>query len=344
MNLDADVVIVGAGPVGLACAIHARRAGLSCVVLERRHPEAPALDKACGEGLMPTALRELAALGVDPGGHPFTGITYVDPRGRSVSADFPAGPGRGVRRTALEEVLLRQARHLGAGVVHHRVRTVAQDAHGVSVDGYRARYLIAADGLHSPVRTLLGCARPPRWPVRHGLRAHVGLPPPSGRVEVHWRTDAELYLTPVSPTEVGVAVLTAVRGVPWQVWRERFPGVAGLARAPVVTSVRGVTGLEQRTARQRCGRILLVGDAAGYVDALTGEGITSGLLGARAAVTAVTRSELDGYERQLRRLTRRSRWLTTGLLRATATTPGRSAVLRGAQVPGVFGGVVALLA
>lgn len=344
MSVDADLLIVGAGPVGLACALHARRAGLTCVVLERRQPQPSTLDKACGEGLMPTALRELADLGIDPAGHPITGITYVQDRGQAVSADFTAGPGRGVRRTALTEHLLSAVRRSGAEVIHHRVRAVSQDARGVSVDGYRAHHAIAADGLHSPIRTLLGLGRPARWPVRYGLRAHLRITPWTAHVEVHWRPDAELYLTPVSPTEVGAAILTSHRGVGWQQWRERFPGAARLLGATVVSTVRGVSGLEQRAVRQRCGRVLLVGDAAGYVDALTGEGIASGLLGARAAVAAVTTDGITDYERALRRVTRRSRWLTTGLLRTTSTAVGRSTVLTGARLPGVFPRVVNLLA
>ena len=56
-----DVVVAGGGPIGLAAALHAHRAGLSVVV---REPRAGAIDKACGEGLMPGAVAELAALGV----------------------------------------------------------------------------------------------------------------------------------------------------------------------------------------------------------------------------------------------------------------------------------------
>lgn len=344
LTVDADLIIVGAGPVGLACALHARRAGLSCLVLERRPLEASALDKACGEGLMPTALRELASLGIDPPGHPITGITYVDGRGRSVHGRFRAGAGRGVRRTSLAQAMLTAAGHAGAGIIRHRVRRLSQDCRGVNVDGFRAHHVIAADGLHSPLRALLGLERPARWPIRYGLRAHLRIAPWTSHVEVHWRPEAELYLTPVSPTEVGVAVLTTQRGVGWQQWCERFPGAARLRQAAVVSTVRGVSGLEQRAGRQRSGRVLLVGDAAGYVDALTGEGIASGLLSARAAVAALTTDGLSEYERVLHRLTRRSRWLTAGLLRTTSTGVGRSAVLTGARVPGVFPRVVNLLA
>ena len=75
-----DVVVAGGGPIGLAAALHAHRAGLSVVV---REPRSGAIDKACGEGLMPGALAELAALGVHPHGRPLAGIRYLDADGTS---------------------------------------------------------------------------------------------------------------------------------------------------------------------------------------------------------------------------------------------------------------------
>ena len=96
-DLDADVLVVGGGPVGLAAAIEARLAGLSALVLE---PRPGPVDKACGEGLMPGALRSLHRLGVDPDGYPLAGIAYVGGP-RRVEHRFSEGVGRGVRRTVL---------------------------------------------------------------------------------------------------------------------------------------------------------------------------------------------------------------------------------------------------
>ncbi len=101
MTYDADVLIAGGGPAGLASAIHARQQGLSVIVAEPR--DGP-IDKACGEGLMPGGLAELESLGVDPAGMPLQGIAYLDQR-RRVEARFRIGPGRGVRRTTLHAEL-----------------------------------------------------------------------------------------------------------------------------------------------------------------------------------------------------------------------------------------------
>ena len=75
------------------------------------------------------------------------------------------------------------------------------------VDGERTRFLVAADGLHSPVRRLLGLGGPPARRQRYGLRCHVDIEPWTSLVEVHWSDVGEAYVTPVADARVGVAVL-----------------------------------------------------------------------------------------------------------------------------------------
>ncbi len=145
---DADLLIVGGGPAGLATALHARRHGLSVIVAEPR--EGP-IDKACGEGLMPGGLAELTSLGVDPAGMPFRGIAYLSEHQRA-EARFRTGPGRGVRRTTLHAALAARAKEQDTEWIRTRVTSVEQDAHGVTAAGVRAKWLVAADGLHSAVR------------------------------------------------------------------------------------------------------------------------------------------------------------------------------------------------
>ena len=95
--------------------------------------------------------------------------------------------------------------------------------------GLRARWLVAADGLHSPVRRSLGLEVATHHAPRYGLRRHYAVPPWTPYVEVHWGPHAEAYVTPLGPDLVGVALLTA-RRAPFATQLETFPELA--ARLP----------------------------------------------------------------------------------------------------------------
>jgi flavin-dependent dehydrogenase len=305
-----DLLVAGGGPAGLATAIHAVRAGLNVVVVE---PRAGTIDKACGEGLMPPAVSQLDALGVALTGWPVRGITYADAE-HQVSAAFRGANGLGVRRTSLHGAMLDRVATLGIRVVAGRVDAVRQTANEVSAAGFRARYLVAADGLHSPIRRALGLSLPDRIPGRYGIRRHFTIAPWSEYVEVHWAAESEAYVTPVAPDLVGIAVLTSRRGG-FEAQLAEFPQLASrVGSAPAATTVRGAGPLRQRVRRRVAGRVLLVGDAAGYVDALTGEGISLSLATAGALVDCVSRDRPEEYERAWLRLSRSYRWLTGALL------------------------------
>lgn len=338
---ETQVLIAGGGPVGLAAAIEARLAGLDVVVAE---PRTGAIDKACGEGLMPGAVPALARLGVQPRGFPLRGVAYRDGH-RDAEHRFVAGNGLGVRRTTLHAALRERAAELGVRTVHTRVDTIVQTAVGVDAAGFHADWLFGADGLHSHVAREVGLARTaPAARRRYGQRRHYRVEPWSDLIEVHWTRAGEIYVTPTADGMVGLAVL-ARRGVHFDDALAGAPRLAErLAGAEHASALRGAGPFRQRTRARVAGRTLLLGDASGYVDALTGEGIRIGLEQARAAVAAVRTSDPVGYEREWERVTRDFRRLTGALVRL-ATSPLRPAIVPLAKAaPAIFDGAVERLA
>ena len=303
-----DVVVIGGGPAGLATAIAASSRGLSCLVLDRRTPP---IDKACGEGLMPDALRALHRLGVavEPAdGARFRGIRFVDGETR-VEASFPEGSGRGLRRPCLHRLLVERADRVGVGL-RWNARIEPIDGHTVRVDGdtIRCRWLIGADGPQSWVRRWAGLDRVRRDEMRYGTRRHYRLPPWSEFVEVHWGPRGQFYITPVSDSEVCVVLLTRWRGYSPEAALVDFPWLADrLSGAPSTTRPRSGVSATRTLRRVASGSVALVGDASGSADAITGEGMAMAFREALAVAAALERGTLAAYERAHRAIARRPR-------------------------------------
>lgn len=335
-----DLLVAGGGPAGLVTALHAARAGLNVTVVERR---TGTIDKACGEGLMPHTVRQLEGLGITLQGRQFRGISYLDPH-RRVEAPFRSGYGMGVRRTALHSALLDAASAAGVKLLNGDIGEVSQDSDWVRCGELRARYLAAADGLHSPIRRSLGLSRPSRGPRRWGMRRHVRVAPWSDTVEVYWGHGAEAYVTPVADDCVGIAILTTRQGS-FDSHLSEFPALRDRVHRRPHGRDRAAGPLQQRVSGLSAGRVLLVGDAAGYVDALTGEGLGIAFGGAELLVGSVLADRPADYDRQWRRMSRRYRMLTAGLLNASRYPSVRSRIVpAAAALPAVFTGIVNLLA
>jgi len=358
-----DAVVVGGGPAGLAFAAAAAVRGLDVTVLEARpYP----VDKACGEGILPAGVRALDALGLRrrlgaADATPLDAIRWIDATGGTplaAEAALPAPGGLGVRRTALSAALLAAARQAGAEVREAEAVGHRRGADEVAVatgDGeVRARLLVAADGLASPIRRREGLDAPVRGPPRFGLRRHLAVAPWSSAVEVHLADGVEAYLTPCGAGRLGVAFLFE-REAPggWPALLARFPALAArLEGAPAASDDRGAGPLRRASRTRVLDRLVLLGDAAGYVDALTGEGLSLSLncalelaaLAPDALARGAGRSELLPYERAWRRRFRTyAAW--TGLLLAVARRPGlrRRALALGAALPRPLGAVVSLV-
>ena len=330
-----DLLVVGGGPVGLVSAIHAAQSGLDVSVIE---PRVGSIDKACGEGLMPGALAHLSRIGVDPKGANFFGIRYIS-GDRSAEARFSGNPGRGVRRIVLHDSLTQRARELGVNFIEGRVEAVNQQTDFIEAGGIRARFLIGADGLHSVVRHQLGLeiGRKKAERQRFGIRQHFAVKPWSDCVEVYWLPNAEVYVTPVDDGTVGVAILGSDK-MHFEEIISRIPKLNDqISYVDSTSKLRGAGPLRQRVRARSVGRALLVGDASGYVDALTGEGLQVGFAEAEAAVRAVVHNDLKSYEAQWRKVTRSYRLLAGGLLWAASNRGIRPVIVPSAQaVPPVF--------
>ncbi len=348
-TVDYDLVVAGAGPVGLATAIYARLAGMSVAVLDpRHHPE----HKACGEGIMPRGRRALRDMGVEiPATRcsPFIGIRFVD--GATVAEGrFSSAPGCGIRRTTLWQAMSSRAAEVGTAIsLGEKVTDWQTSSTGVDVGtphrSISARILVAADGLHSAIRRKAGLDSRPARVRRYGMRRHYRCPPWSPFVEVHWDDLAEAYVTPVDSSTVGVAILGQANGRSHANLLERFPVLRErLSGAVALDRVLGAGPFGQRVKRKFGAGVVLVGDAAGYIDPLTGEGLTLGFDTAKALIAVLARgAALREYQSAYRRLTRNHVILTRGLLSIAARPALRRRVVRGlARAPELFDSFLAV--
>ncbi|MCK6530456.1 NAD(P)/FAD-dependent oxidoreductase [Myxococcota bacterium] len=339
-------MVVGGGPAGLAAAVAAAGIGLSVVVLERRRGTP---DKACGEGLLPPAVRALGALGalsrVDPDARaPVAALRYVQEDGTFAEARLP-GAALGVRRPALVEALASRAAEAGvevrAGCTARGFRRIPA---GISVEtdagDVRGRILVAADGLASPLRRAAGLDRPVRGSRRFGMRRHFRVEPWGPRVEVHFAAGIEAYVTPVGPRRVGVAFLWedgAVAPATFDAFLARFPALSErLAGAAPDSPILGAGPLARGVRAPVADGVALVGDAAGYLDALTGEGLClafdDALCLSRVLPGALSRgataAALAPYARDRRARFRRYASVTSAVLSVARRPPLRRAAIR----------------
>jgi menaquinone-9 beta-reductase len=320
-----DVLIAGAGPAGSALAAGLARTGASVVLLEAAHHPRP---KACAEYASPHIVEELARIGLAPDAWQADAIALTGMRmvagGRSAKITYAdrRGPRRswGLDRTRFDARLAVHAadsgaelvegtRLIGLGVSEGRV-TGATVRSG---DGTRrtitAGLVVGADGVRSSVARLTGVERPVRFPRRLGLVAHhAGDPELGEHGEMHVGRGYYVGLAPLPDGRLNVGMALPMSGrAPAP---ERFaaaiaglPAVAErLAGRERLTPIRGASPIGHRVADVAGPGWLLVGDAAGFVDPFTGEGIHRALRSARAATEAIsgTSDPATAYRRERR--------------------------------------------
>jgi len=341
---DTDVFIIGGGPAGLAAAIAARQRGFDVVVADGAIPP---IDKPCGEGLMPDGVFALADLGITippEDSYPFHGIRFLS-SGVKADANFPVGHGIGIRRTKLHRLMIEQA--AAAGVIL-RWQTVVT---GLHPDGVwlgttlvRSRWVVGADGGNSRTRRWAGLDEHVHHQQRFAFRRHYRVSPWTNYMELHWGSNCQLYITPVTPNEICVAVISRDPRLRLDAALEKFPAVAGRLKGLERTSVeRGAVSATRKLKHVYRDRTALIGDASGGVDAITGEGLCLSFRQAILLSECLAAGRLDGYQAAHRNLTRRPALMSWLMLTLEARDSFRQRVMRVfAAQPRTFARMLAL--
>jgi flavin-dependent dehydrogenase len=312
-----DVAIAGGGPAGLAGAIAARRKGLSVAVFDGVAPT-EAIDKCCGEGLMPDALEALEELGVELPNSvrmPIAGVRFNE-CGHAAEARFSGQTGAGVRRTTLHAALMQHAREAGVSMFFGRpVRGLARGGILAGDEEVGCRWIIGADGSQSAMRRAAGLESPSACPQRFGLRRHFRIEPWTDLVEAYWAHGVQAFVTPVGENEVCVAMLFSDPQLRYVEALQLFPELAArLDRAAATSNVRGAVTASRRLDHVATRDLALLGDASGSVDSVTGLGLAMSFQQAVALGEALALEDLSCYETEHHRLAKRPRVMETVML------------------------------
>lgn len=353
-----DVVVVGAGPAGVASSITLARAGRSVLLVDRA---AFPRDKCCGDGLTTAALRELQALGFRPDGLPswqvVDDVVVRSPSGREVV--FPLPRDRGtfaavVPRMELDAALVELAARAGVTVADgHAFSSIDVLGHRVVLDieglgEVQARYAIAADGMWSPLRKAVGAAEAGYLGEWHAFRQYFRNVSGRGARELAVWFEADLlpgyawsFPLPDGRANVGFGIQRGGK-VATQEMKDLWPD---LLKRDFVRAFLGPDAepelphkawpiparIESATLSAANGRVLLVGDAAAATDPMTGEGIGQALLTGRLAAEAIVASGPTGaapaYERAARRELEADAAMSRLLIRALQHRKGARAAV-----------------
>ena len=377
-----DVVVVGAGPAGSIAGIVLARAGVAVRLVDRAtFPR----DKLCGDTVNPGTLERLRRLGVDGDldarALRVAGMRVTGESGDVIDGRYPRGQsGRAIVRRDLDWILLRQA--IAAGCEYESAvavrRATVDESRGVGrvtgvvagADGHErvlpARVVVAADGRHSTIAFGLGLARHPVRPRRWAVGGYFGdggvsIPVEEGETfgEMHVRRDCYIGVAPVPggltnvclvrPSGAGDTALADPAGLLTRALaadsqlRDRFAD-ARLVAPPVVLGPLAV-----ESPRTMIDGLLFAGDAAGFIDPMTGDGLRFAVQGGELAAAAALQALEHGWTGVHARLAadrRRafaSKWRFNRALRALVSSARAidAAAVATRLAPGILRAVIA---
>jgi flavin-dependent dehydrogenase len=369
-----DVVIAGAGPAGALAAAILSRAGLRVRVFDRaRFPR----HKLCGDTLNPGALavlrRHLDVASLIEQSDPIEGMLLTGPGGVRVRAEYGGGiAGRAVTRTVLDQWLVDRAHDAGAtieqGVAIRDVATTDDRIAGVAAAGrngrritHPARIVIAADGRRSAIAIGRGLSRQPHRPRRWAIGAYFSDVAGLTRLgEMHVRQGHYIGVAPV-PGGLANACLVVPNGgagLPLAQPGESLNRMlqadpelsARFANARAVSAPVMLGPMAVDAAAPGEAGLLLAGDAAGFIDPMTGDGLRFALMGAELAAAIVTevfdgslpidRAHVELAERRRRAFA--SKWRFNRAMRSLVSSPAsvRAAAITATVLPSVFGRMI----
>jgi flavin-dependent dehydrogenase len=316
-----DVLVVGAGPAGSVAALVLARAGVNVTLLDRA--EFPR-DKLCGDSINPGAMTLLRRHGlaenVEVSSVPIRGMLVTGPGNAEVNGRYAEGiVGRSLRRRELDALLLSAAIQAGARFeanVRVSAASTVGDGESVTVNGVvvrtdtgsiverQARVVIAADGRRSGLAFGLGLAKHPLRPRRWALGAYFeGVTGLAERGEMHIRRGRYIGVAPLAGGLANVCVVVpeiSARSFMHApdvaleaaiVADARLRGRFETARRMTDVQVLGPLAVE--VSRAGVSGLLLAGDAAGFIDPMTGDGLRIAIRGAELAAEAAL-GQLDG--------------------------------------------------
>ena len=351
-------LVVGAGPAGSVAGLVLARAGVPVRLVDRS--EFPR-DKLCGDTLNPGALAILDRLGlgdrVRARAIPIPGMVVTGPLGARVACDYPGGiAGAAISRRDLDAALLDAAIAAGAEflpsihvkeVVTDERSRVAGIRFGRGTQQMSARVVIAADGRRSRLAFGQGLARFAASPRRWAFGAYFeGVDGVTARGEMHVRTDGYIGVAGLGAGITNVCVVSEL-GTDGRSDTTVLKRLAGVDSAHIIArSISHDPELRDRFARARrispvitlgplaveargagCPGLLLAGDAAGFVDPMTGDGLRFALRGGELAAEAALRELQTGAPAftqllQARRREFSRKWRVNRALRRLVGSPG----------------------